>query len=88
MDVLRCEQVLATLLEAISGCDRLVLLGDVIELRLGPVREALSAAEPVLRRIGAKPWDGWIAEVAPDRDADPLGYLAVAYAHPPWIVRA
>lgn len=53
MDVLRRAPVLATLLEAISGCDRLVLLGDVIELRLGPVREALSGAEPVLRQIGA-----------------------------------
>ena len=34
-------------------CDRLVLLGDVLELRQGPVREALSVAEPVLRELGA-----------------------------------
>jgi hypothetical protein len=32
---------------------RLVLLGDAIELRHGPVREALAAAEPVLRALGA-----------------------------------
>ena len=47
----------ALLLGGLSTCDRLVLLGDVIELRQGPVREALAAAEPVLRRdrCGAGP---------------------------------
>ena len=53
MDVLRREQGLAALLPEVFRCDRLVLLGDVLELRQGPVREALSAAEPVLREIGA-----------------------------------
>jgi hypothetical protein len=51
--VLRREQALAALLPEVFRCDRLVLLGDLIELRQGPVREALSAAEPVLREIGA-----------------------------------
>lgn len=32
--------------------DRLVLLGDVLELRHGPARDALSVAEPVLAAIG------------------------------------
>ena len=31
-----------------SGADRLVLLGDVVELRHGPVRDALDVARPVL----------------------------------------
>ena len=53
MDVLRREQALAALLPEVFRCDRLVLLGDVLELRQGPLREALSAAEPVLREIGA-----------------------------------
>jgi hypothetical protein len=53
VDVLRREQALAALLPEVFRCDRLVLLGDVIELRQSPVREALSAAEPVLREIGA-----------------------------------
>jgi hypothetical protein len=53
VDVLRREQALAALLPEVFRCDRLVLLGDVIELRQGPVREALSAAAPVLREIGA-----------------------------------
>ena len=51
--MLRREQALAALLPEVFRCDRLVLLGDLIELRQGPVREALSAAEPVLREIGA-----------------------------------
>ncbi len=40
------------LLEAVAGVDRLVLLGDVIELRHGPMRDALEAAGPVLAAIG------------------------------------
>jgi hypothetical protein len=52
-DVLRLQTARAALLDALAGCERLVLLGDVIELRQGPVREALSAAAPVLREIGA-----------------------------------
>ncbi len=47
------EQPRTALLETISECDRLVLLGDVIELRHGPVRDALAAAAPVLDEIGA-----------------------------------
>jgi hypothetical protein len=41
------------LLEALSGCERLVLLGDVLELRHGPMQRALAAAGPVLRDVGA-----------------------------------
>jgi hypothetical protein len=40
------------LLAAVRGCDRLVLLGDTLELRHGPLREALDVAEPVLRELG------------------------------------
>ncbi len=35
-----------------GGVDRLVLLGDVIELRQGPVRDALAAASGVLAEVG------------------------------------
>jgi hypothetical protein len=45
--------VRARLLDALSGVDRLVLLGDVLELRHGPVRDTLVAAQPALREIGA-----------------------------------
>jgi hypothetical protein len=51
--VLRRPASREALIAATGGCDRLVLLGDVIELRHGPPREALAAAEPVLREIGA-----------------------------------
>lgn len=37
---------------ALAGADRLVLLGDALELRHGPLREALDAATPVLAAIG------------------------------------
>lgn len=51
--MLRREQARAPLLEAIAGCDRLVLLGDLLELRHGPLQEAMAAAEEVLRELGA-----------------------------------
>src|SRR6185437_2873169 len=52
-DVLRRQAPRRALLSALEGVDRLVLLGDVIELRHGPLREALAAAAPVLGEIGA-----------------------------------
>lgn len=54
VDVLRDERRRAPLLDALAGIDRLVLLGDVLELRHGPQREALAAARPVLEALGAR----------------------------------
>jgi hypothetical protein len=54
VDVLRRPAALDALLGALDGVDRLVLLGDVLELRQGPPREALDAARPVLRAIGER----------------------------------
>src|SRR4051812_49976216 len=51
-DLLRRPAARAALLAHLEGADRLVLLGDTVELRHGPVREALAAAGPVLREIG------------------------------------
>jgi hypothetical protein len=65
VDVLRREEALAALLPEVFRCDRLVLLGDVIELRQRPLREALSAAEPVLREIGAALGPGSEAVIVP-----------------------
>ncbi|HEX7660881.1 MAG TPA: RsmB/NOP family class I SAM-dependent RNA methyltransferase, partial [Pseudonocardiaceae bacterium] len=42
----------------------------------------------VLRRIAEQDERAWVAEVAPDRATDPMGYLATATAHPAWVVRA
>jgi hypothetical protein len=41
------------MLELLASVDRLVLLGDLIEFRHGPMRDGLAAAEPVLRAFGA-----------------------------------
>jgi hypothetical protein len=51
-DLLRDAERRARLLGALQEVDRLVLLGDVLELRQGPVRDALAAATPVLAEIG------------------------------------
>ena len=51
--MLRRAEVLERLVGALSGCDRLVLLGDVLELRHSRLAEAFAAAEPVLRALGA-----------------------------------
>jgi hypothetical protein len=51
--VLRDPGPRARLLDAVSSCDRLVLLGDVLELRHGPVREALASAREPLSELGA-----------------------------------
>lgn len=52
MEVLTRPAPLDVLLQRLDGIDRLVLLGDTLELRHGPTRDALATAEPVLRAIG------------------------------------
>jgi 16S rRNA (cytosine967-C5)-methyltransferase len=42
----------------------------------------------VLRRIAPRDLASWVELVAPDQAADPLGYLAMRYSHPRWIVSA
>src|SRR6516162_1527574 len=42
----------------------------------------------VLRRVATRDLDAWTEIVAPDRDRDPAGYLAVRYSYPRWIVEA
>jgi len=51
--VLHRPEPLDVLVAALAGVDRLVLLGDTLELRQGPAREALDAALPVMQAIGA-----------------------------------
>jgi hypothetical protein len=50
--VLRRETERKALVRALAGVDRLVLLGDVLELRHGPARDVLATATPVLRHVG------------------------------------
>jgi hypothetical protein len=51
--VLQDPAVRARLHAAASSCDRLVLLGDLLELRHGPERDALEAAREPLTELGA-----------------------------------
>jgi predicted phosphodiesterase len=75
---------LDALIAALDGVERLVLLGDVLELRSGPQREAVAAARPVFARLGAALGDRPVilvpgnhdhALIAPwlERRAEPLG---------------
>jgi hypothetical protein len=52
-DVLGIPALRAPLLEAAREADRLVLLGDIIELRHGPARGALAAGQAALAELGA-----------------------------------
>lgn len=51
-DLLRRPWVLEALLRELEFTDRLVLLGDIIELRHGPAAAALRLAKPVLNALG------------------------------------
>src|SRR5215472_5698288 len=42
----------------------------------------------VLRRVATRDLDGWLGIAAPARESDPVGYMAVRYSHPRWIVEA
>ena len=52
-DALRRPGPLAGLVEAVRSADRLVVLGDALELRHGPLRDVLAAAAPVFAALGA-----------------------------------
>ena len=51
-DLLRDAGVRRVLLEALAGADRLVLLGDVVELREVPLATALESARPFFEELG------------------------------------
>ncbi|HLI36573.1 MAG TPA: transcription antitermination factor NusB [Streptosporangiaceae bacterium] len=42
----------------------------------------------VLRRVATRSLDEWLRIIAPDRSADPIGYLATRYGHPRWIAES
>jgi predicted phosphodiesterase len=51
-DVARNGTPLDALVEAVAGIDRLVLLGDAVELRERPLAEALEMARPMFEALG------------------------------------
>jgi predicted phosphodiesterase len=52
-DVLRRPELREALLAALEDVDRLVLLGDVLELRHGPLRDALASSRAFFEEVGA-----------------------------------
>lgn len=67
-DVLRAPAVRESLLRELADIDRLVLLGDVLELRHGPQRDAMSAAEPFFRDVGEAMAGGTVVLVPGNHD--------------------
>lgn len=64
-------------------------VSSAVELvRAGERPGAAGYVNAVLRRIAEADLDTWIDRVAPPADTDPLGRLAMATAHPRWIVGA
>jgi UDP-2,3-diacylglucosamine pyrophosphatase LpxH len=63
--VLAQPEPLRRLLEALDSVDRLVLLGDIVELAEGRPERAMEAAEPVLRAIGGRLGSGRRVIVVP-----------------------
>jgi UDP-2,3-diacylglucosamine pyrophosphatase LpxH len=69
-DVLRVAATRDHLLAAIDTVDRLVLLGDTVELMMRSPRDAMAAAEPVLRDIGRRLGrDGEVIVIPGNHDA-------------------
>ena len=50
-DLLRRPAFVDRLLEAVDGVDRLVLLGDVVEMRDIPLSESIAVARPLFARL-------------------------------------
>lgn len=74
-DVLRDPETRALLLERLAGAERVVLLGDVVELRDQPLGPALAAARPFFEELGATVGDAEVALVPGNHDyrfAEPL----------------
>src|SRR5262245_38021785 len=85
LDVLRlgCHQLLSMRTPSHAAVSTSV---DLVRARVS--RRPAGLVNAVLRRVAGTDLDGWVARVAPDRAADPLGHLAIRHSHPRWIVDA
>ena len=85
LDALRLgtHQLLAMRVPAHAAISTTVAL---VRSDVGP--GAAGFANAVLRKVSEDDLDGWVARVAPDRSADPVGHLSIAHAHPRWVVEA
>jgi predicted phosphodiesterase len=67
-DLLRLERFRGPLLEAVGGADRVILLGDVIELRDRPLAEALEIARPFFDALAEGARDAEVLVVPGNHD--------------------
>src|SRR5215218_3307557 len=77
-DLLARPELRRRLLAELDGVDQLVLLGDSIELRDGPLEDALAAAEPFFQEVGEAMAGRRVTVVAGNHD-----YQLAA----PWLAR-
>jgi predicted phosphodiesterase len=73
--VLNDPRARESLAEAVAGADRLVLLGDVLELRESPLAQALDAAMPTLELLGEAMVGRDVVLVAGNHDHELAGPL-------------
>ena len=85
LDALRlgAHQLLATRIPAHAAVSQTVGL-----LRSAGRSGAAGLANAVLRKVGERTSSQWQDVVAPDREVDLVGHLAVVHSHPAWVVRA
>ena len=85
LDLLRLgtHQLLNMRVDSYAAVNEMVTL---TRSELGQKRTGIVNA--VLRKISQRSLDQWIDTVAPSPDEDRLGFLAIAEAHPRWVVEA
>jgi 16S rRNA (cytosine967-C5)-methyltransferase len=85
LDVLRlgCYQLLRTRIPPHAAVDSTV---DLVRAEQGS--RVTGFVNAVLRKVSERDEEGWLAELAPDAETDPIGNLAMREAHPKWVVRA
>src|SRR4051812_21070615 len=67
-DLAAHPEVRASIVHHVRGCDEVLLLGDVLELRDRPLDRALAAAAPFLSELGAAMGNGRVVLVPGNHD--------------------
>jgi predicted phosphodiesterase len=75
-DIARAPEVRPRLVEVVRGADRLVLLGDVFELRERPLADALAIARPLVMELAAALDGGEMVIVPGNHDHGLVGKAA------------
>jgi 16S rRNA (cytosine967-C5)-methyltransferase len=85
LDALRlgAYQLLRTRIPAHAAVDSTVEL-----VRASAGSRSAGFVNAILRRVGERTEAEWVAKLAPDAEADPIGHLAFQHAHPTWIAQA